>query len=433
MKETNQITACVCDNPGGLFLPLALKLAQSYKRVFYQTPCEEGFSTVNKASVGKGFDNLVRVRDVWSIKRECDLFIFPDIEHSGLQLELEEQGYAVWGSRKGDELELNRKLFLEVLKDHGLDVPNYVICNGLTQLRDYLLDAEDKYVKISRYRGSMETWHWRDSSLDEGRLCELGVRFGPVKDLIPFIVLDNIDTPLEIGGDTYCIDGQWPSLMLHGDEWKDEGYIGAVTKRQDMPDQIQAVLDEFGPILGKSSYRNFFSMELRVKGEQSFFIDPTCRGGLPSMGSQMELWKNLPEIIWYGANGNLVDPVPAAKFSAECALTAKGEKKSWAVVDVPPSLEQWMKLAGACQVDAVCFPPDDSHGDEIGWLVAIGNSVKEVIDNIVKQSKLLPDGVHAKTECLVNLLKEIHESEQKGIEFTDQPVPDPAIVVEAEA
>lgn len=433
MKEVSQVVACVCDNPGGLFLPLALKLAQSYKHVFYQTPCEEGFSTVNRNVIGDGFEdkNLERVRDVWSVKKQCDLFIFPDIEHSGLQLELESQGYPVWGSRTGDIQELNRVLFLKTLEKVGLDVPNYVVIKGLDALSDHLKDQKDKFIKISRYRGSMETWHWRDWKLDRRRLCALGVKFGAVANQIPFIVLDSIETPLEIGADTYCVDGKWPNLMLHGDEWKDEGYIGAVTKTEDMPDQVLKVLDAFENVLKPHKYRNLFSMELRVKGEKSYFIDPTCRGGLPSSSSQMEMWKNLPEIIWHGSQGELVQPEPVANFAAECALTTKGEKNSWGVVEVPNKLEQWMKLAGCCKTDGIiAFPPDESHGDEIGWLVSLGDNVQEVVENMLAQAKLLPDGVCAKTQCLADLLKEIHEGEDEGIEFTSQEVPEPEIVVQ---
>jgi len=71
---------------------------------------------------------------------------------------------------------------------------------------------------------------------DSGILDVWAVRFGPAQNMVRFIVCEPIDTPLEIGGDTYCVDGQWPSLMLHGDEKKDKGYIGTVTKREDMPE-----------------------------------------------------------------------------------------------------------------------------------------------------------------------------------------------------
>ena len=215
--------------------------------------------------------------------------------------------------------------------------------------------------------------------------------------------------------------------MLHGDEKKDKGYIGTVTKREDMPEQIQDVLTAFEPVMKECRYRNQFSMELRDK----VFIDPCCRGGLPSTGAQMQMWKNLPEIIWAGARGELVEPEPADQVVAECVLTMKSEEQAWGKTVIPDELEDDCKLGSCCKIDgAICFPPDDSHGEEIGWLVATGPTIKAVAKSMFEMVKLLPDGVSAATDSLYDLLKGIHEGEKQGIEFGDQPVPEPATVLE---
>ncbi len=104
MKEVSQVTALIFDH--SLFLPLARKLAKTYKRVLYFSPWEEGFPTLNKCIIGDGFPDIERCNDIWRVKNEIDVAIFPDIQHSGLQLELESQGIAVWGSRGGDSLEI---------------------------------------------------------------------------------------------------------------------------------------------------------------------------------------------------------------------------------------------------------------------------------------------------------------------------------------
>lgn len=425
MKEASQVTACVIDH--GLFLPLALKLAKTYDRVLYYTPWEKGFPLLNDCIVGDGFEEIERVNDIWKIKKQVDLFIFPDIQHSGLQLELESQGFPVWGSRNGDSLEINRQKFNRVLGEIGLEVPETTEIRGLDELRRYLADKEDKYIKMSKYRGSFESYHWRSMDLDAGILDVWAVRFGPAQNLVRFLVCEPIDTPLEIGGDTYCVDGQWPSLMLHGDEKKDKGYLGVVTKREDMPEQIQDVLSAFEPVMKADRYRNQFSMELRDK----VFIDPCCRGGLPSTGAQMEMWSNLGEIIWAGAHGELVEPEPVDTVVAECILTMKGEKQAWGKTRVPEELEDACKFGNCCKIDgAICFPPDDSHGEEIGWLVATGPTIEEVADKMFEMVTLLPEGVSAATDSLYDLLKGIHEAEKEGIEFGEQSPPPPETVLE---
>ena len=383
MKDAKDITALVFDH--GLFIPLARALAKTYKRVLYHTPAERAFNRVNQWVIGDGFPDIELCEDIWKAKKEIDLFIFPDIQHSGLQLELEGQGFPVWGSRGGDSLELQRGKFHKLLGTLGLQVPPYVTMRGLTELRAHLRGVENKYIKISKYRGNLETHHWRNWELDEGTLDSWAVEFGPVKEKIVFYVCDEIDTPLEIGGDTYNVRGQWPSLMLHGDERKDESYFCAVTERNKMPEQIQDVLEAFSPVLAEEGYTNQWSMEIRVKDGKGVFIDPTCRGGLPSTASQIRLWGNLAEIIWHGAHGELVEPEPTDKFAAECLLTMKREEGGWGMTRVPDELQDAMMLRNCCQVDGVTgFPQNDIKGDEIGWLVSTGDTMRATVEKMLE-------------------------------------------------
>lgn len=429
MKDISQVTACFIDH--GLFLPLALRMAEEAKRVLYWTPYEEGFSTIRKGCLGRGFETMERCQDFWKAKSEIDLFVFPDIEHSGLQLELESQGFPVWGSRNGDSLELNREKFLKVLGRVGLEVPEHTICVGLEELREHLDDLEDQYVKISRWRGDVETFHWWNKAVSEFTLDLWAVKFGPFKRTMHFLVFPAIETDLEIGGDTYGVDGRFPETMLHGLEWKDKGYFGAVTPRDEMPEPIQDVLDAFAPEFRKERVRNEFSAEVRVQGKRAFFIDPTLRGGLPSTASQMMLWKNFPEIMWAGANGELVEPEPAGQYAAECIVSAKAAKDIWTAVEVPQDLQPWLKLGSCCQDNGVVyFPPGDGEEHDIGWLVAIGDTPEETINGIKAKAKALTGGMSADTDCLADILKEVETEEKEGIEFGDQEVPPPEIVLE---
>jgi len=426
MKEPSDITACFVDH--GLFLPLALKLAKTYKRVLYHTPWEKDFPLLNDCVIGDGFENLERCNDIWKVKNDVDVWIFPDIQHSGLQLELESQGRAVWGSRNGDSIEINRHKFHRVLADIGLPVPKFTTVNGLDELRTYLSDKEDKYIKVSKYRGSFESYHWRSMDVDDIVLDVWAVRFGPLKNMMKFLVCEPIEATLEVGGDTYCVDGEWPTLMLHGDEFKDKSYLATVTKREDMPDRIQSVLDAFSPVLKEFRYRNEWSMELR--GE--FFIDPCTRGGLPSTGAQMEIWSNLANIILAGSQGELIEPEATEQVVAECALSLKSEKGAWGKTRIPPELEDACKFSNCCRIDgAICFPPDDSHGDEVGWLVVTGPTLEAVILEMKEKENLLPEGMSASTESLYELLKKIQDGEKEGIDFGEDKIPDPIEVMEA--
>lgn len=429
MKELKDVTCCVADH--GLGLPIAQRMAKACKRVLYWSPFEMGMSKIRNACLGDGFPEIERTLDFWPIKGEIDLFVFPDIEHSGLQLELSDQGFPVWGSKKADTLELNREKFLSVLNSIGLQVPEYKVINGLEELRDYLRDKEDQYIKISRWRGDIETTHWRSWALDRYVLDHWAIVLGPLQQIFRFLVFPAIDTDIEIGVDTYTVDGQFPNTMLNGIEWKDKSYFGVVTPRAEMPQQVGELLEAFGPILGQYQMRNQFSAELRIKEDKAYFLDPTTRLGLPSTGSQMTLWKNFPEIVWAGANGEMLDPEWDQYFSMECAIKAKDERDSWVLAKIPDALKQHVKLASACYMDGLyCFPPDDTHGNEIGWLVATGSTPIATLEEMKDLCEQLPDGLYADIESLANVIREVETAKEQDIPVTDKPMPEPEAVID---
>lgn len=422
MKDISQVTCCVVDF--GLFLPVAQRLSYDYKRVLYHNPCAiKGFPKLADSIIGDGIENIEVVEEFWSEIKEIDLFVFYDLGQTELQLFLEGIGKSVWGARAGNRLETNRKRFLDTLGEVGLEVPEFETINGLANLRIYLKDKTDKYVKISKYRGDMETTHWRDYESDSGWLDSLAVKFGPAQDLMPFLVFEPIDAETEVGADTYNINGRWPSLMIHGHEDKDKSYFGAVTPFADMPDCIQETMEAFSPVLARERYRAAWSMETR----KGIFTDATTRGGLPSTATQLNTWKNFPDIVWHGANGELLEPEPAYLFSAECILSIKGRKDEWRRAKIKDELAQFIKLSGCCHIDgAVCFPADGNNDEDVGWLQAGGDTMEEAIERMHEHAGMLPDGLSAATDSLVGLLAKIKSGEdEEGAMFSNQEVPEP--------
>lgn len=436
MKEISELTVAFCDHEG-LYYALAEKLSQSYGRLLYWDPTEEAMDTIPQAVLGESFpenDRLQRVDDILLRKKEVDLWIFPDSKSAGMQQDLIDQGKLVWGSRRAIFIEHSRELFIGLLKDIGFEVPRYKRLIGIQALREYLKPRENQIIKISKYRGTMETKKWSNWDEDEAWLDLMAVLLGGVKDIWPFLVFESVDTPFELGGDTYCVQGKFPGKMMDGYEFKDKGYFGAFKPVTDMPPQTQAIMEAFSPILQRAGATNFWSMEIRVKDDQFYFIDPTPRVPLPASASQMEMYSNLPTIIAAGAEGELVQPEGAGKFSAECVLTLHCKAPQWPSVRIPEEVAQWVKLGGVCKVKGrAWFPPvRNDAGDEIGWLVAIGDTPLDVIEKILGYKELLPDGITAHTESIIDLLKEIHEAEAEGIEFTPMKLPQPETVVTAD-
>jgi hypothetical protein len=426
LKEVSDLTVFVYGH--GLEIPIAERMARECKRVIYFSEWEEGFSIVQKAMLGRGMWNIERATSLWDVKKEVDLFMFPDIQNSGLQLELEGQGYPVWGSRRADRIETDREYFMAALASLGLRVPEHEVISGVSKLRAYLKERTDLYIKISWFRGTIETKHWRSWDLDANLIDLWSIRLGAVREIFPFLVFEPIDTPLEIGGDTYCVDGQWPSLMLHGIEWKDESYLSAVTPREKMPEPVKEVLAAFTPFFKACRMRNQWSMEIRVKDDEWTFIDPTPRLGLPSTASQLEAWTNFPAIVWAGAHGELVEPETDCKFTAELNLSVKEEDNVWPTIEAPDDrVAQWVKLSNCCRRgDVISFPTECVEPAHAGWLVAKGNTPSEVLETIKGYIDLLPDGLEVDSAPLAEVIMEIEKEQKEGIEFTPQPLPKPA-------
>ena len=419
----------------GLFVCLARRLAETGAKVFYQTPPDRQ-DKINEALIGYGMDKsehgpIQWCEDFWLIKDKIDCYIFPDVRHLGEQLELRQQGYPVWGAGWGMDLELDRLFFLEKLKEFGLSVPPHEVVVGIPALREFLKDKENIYIKTSTWRGSWESFHWRNLAQDEHRLDVWSVRFGGIRKTYPFICFYEILTKLEIGGDTYCVDGQWPSFMLHGLEKKDKAYFSAVTARKDMPQELQQIMEAFSPFLKKVQYRQQWSMEDRVTEDTHFFNDCTARGGLPSTGSQILAMDNLPEVIFRGAQGELVEPKYNCKFTAECMVTINGEQGAWDTIVLSDELKPHLMLADYCEVDGQpWFPSDEGAVEEIGWLVATGDTPTECAKQINALADLLPDGADAAVEGLADIIREVQAEEEKGIHFTEMPMPEPEVVLE---
>lgn len=426
----SDLKICVVDN--GRFFHVARRLARDAKQVYYWTPNERDCPTLRDASIGYGYPEVKKVLDFWKTK-DANLFVFPDIGFAGLQKELIRQGYLVWGSRDADSLEINRGLFLKTMAKIGMPVPNYHVSRGVENLRDFLRMVEDKYVKLSRFRGDQETFHWTNYDEMSGDLDLLSVRLGPFGEDIYFYVIDPIPTDIEDGVDGYCIDGQWPEHVLKGMEAKDKAYLGTIQKLAEVPDEVRIANERIGPVLAKYGYRGFFSTEVRVtKDAESYFIDPTCRAGSPPSQVQCELFGNYTEIIFKGAQGELIDPEPVKQFGVQAALNLAEPRTNWTSVKFDKNLDRWLKLCFAAKMDdlTVFAPMPDYTTTSIGYLCAIGDTIGQAINRLREMKERLPEGISCEFGSLADLLKEIESAEEKGMEFTEQKIPPPEIILQ---
>jgi hypothetical protein len=432
MKKIDEVVALVVDH--GRFVHVARCLGQQFAKVYYTSPEERDCPLVREASVGDGFDEIERVKSAWQVKDEVDLVVFPDIGFECMQAELRYQGIPVWGAGNASYLESNKSVFLDELSKTELPVAPHTVIKGLTNLRLHLMKEEDKYIKISKYRGDWETLHWTNFDEMEGTLDSYAVRFGCLKELITFYVFDAIETEIEDGVDAYCVGGHWPENVLHGMECKDKAYIGTIQKMQDLPEEVICVNDCFGPILDRLTNHGAlkFSTEVRITEErESYFIDPTARFGSPPSQGECLLIKNLPEIIYRGALGELVEPEHEDNFVVQAFLSMCDDRDEWRSVKLTEEQDEAIKGGFCCKVDGkLCLMPiTEYHTKEVGYLCATGKTMKQAIENLRKLKDDLPCSLHCEFASLADLLKEIHEAEAADMPFTDEIVPEPETIV----
>jgi hypothetical protein len=402
-------------------------LAKGFGRVLLYVPWKNAFPKSNLFSVGEGLPNVEKVTDWEDYFDETDCYFFPDVYDGGLQLLLRSLGKPVWGSAKGEELELFRWETKHLLKELGLPVQPVERIIGLDALREHLMEVDDKFVKISRLRGDCETFHHSTYKLTEPRLDEMEHRLGARKHTKEFIVEDSIDGSVkDIAYDGFTIDGEYPKRCLMGIEQKDLGYVGIVKLYSEFPAPIREVNTKLAPILAQYQYRNFISPELIIgkKGEP-YVIDPCARCGSPPSELYQQMADNWAEVIWAGAHGELIEPKWNAKWGVQAMIHSPWADQNDLSLYFPDKIAEWVKLRNVAKVeDHWMVMPQNVGLPEVGAVVATGNTLMEAMKKLVEYSRQV-EGYQTEVQlkALPDVIESIDQAQRHGIKFDTAPLP----------
>ena len=419
-----------------MFIELALRLARDFGKVYYvDSTWEQARSKIDHAITGDGFEGEIeRVKEIWDVIDKVDCAVFPDTYHGGMQLFIEEHvGLPVWGGRRADSLELKKAAFRGIMRGLDMEVPDYVVVHGLEALREHCQDPnnDDQWIKLTpQFRGNRETFHHVNYERSRAMLDEMGADFNVVQDVLAFLCEKSIEAKLEGGLDTYTVDGQHPSVAVQGYEAKDQCYFAAVQPYAEIPKEITSVSEPLWSLLKDFRCRQFISTEVKITEDgKSILLEPTIRLPSPAGEEQMELYGNISEIIFEGAQGKLVEPELTAHYACEAMVEHKGNKDRWRSLQVPEHARRWIKLYDTVKIgDTLAIAP----GDEcIGAVVGIGDTPQQALDHLKDNAEAIADqDVTIHTESLATILQEIEEAQSEGVKFTDEPMPEPAEVLE---
>ncbi len=420
MENLKDKTALVFDN--GNFVSFAQRLSREFGHVLFYSPWNfNAFPDSNAFLTGEGFDDIERVDSFFDYLETADIIIFLDTYQGDLQEHLVKLGYRVWGSRKGEQLELDRLGTINLMKKLGLLTPEVDKVVGLPKLREYLKQNEDIYVKVSKFRGDMETWCAKNYKLSEPMLDELEHRLGAKKLIAEFLCFKGIDAEVETGLDIYTIDGEYPKIVPLGAELKDLGFAATYQEYDKLPKVLTGFFDKMKPTFKFYNYRGDFSSESRVtKDGKSYMIDATARKPSPPSELSQEMILNWGEIMWHGAGGVLIEPVYAGKYGIEIIIKSSWAEKNWQAISYPDDIEQWVKLKNCCMIKGQRYViPQKYELNEIGAVVAIGKSMDEAIEKVKEYiSKIEGYGLSIQTESVIDRLSEaIEKMKVIGIDF----------------
>lgn len=420
-------TALIYDH--GIFFELALKLSESFGQIYYYCPYESAYPGMPMAVVGSEWENgeqldtfegknVTRIINVFDYIDDIDIAIFPDVYDGDLQVYLAEQGIPVFGCKHGEDLELERWDTKQAFKKEGMDVQPIKEIVGMEALKEYLQNPknENKWIKISRYRKHFETFKHKTWLLTEPAMEKLENDLGALKNIVHFVVEDNIDAVVEEGCDTYNLNGEWPDKIICGTEIKDAGYAGAFFDAKEISDGNKKVNEQLSPILKQIGYSGFLSTEVRTTKEgKNYLIDPCCRGGFPTLNVCMEMYDNLAEIIWGVANGKMVQPVVKHNYGIELIITTGWFLQNHQAIYFPKEIRNNVKLKNPILIDGNYYTLNFHGNSETGSIVAVGESFadcKKQLEEIVP--KVEGFGIDVKMDTIDSALEEFDKMTKGG-------------------
>ena len=370
-------TKSVAIDDNGIFSELARTLAASFGKVFYTSPWVSGFPRSDQLEIAEGSVEVERIDDILEVVNDCDLFVFPDIYQGTKQKYLASLGKRVWGSRDGDDLEIYRRDSKQHCAHLGIAQPDYVAVEGLDAVRAYLKahDGEKWWIKGNKARGDFETFCVEGYDLGKSKLDDIAARLGPVASHMTFIIEQNLAESIDLAIDTYCVLGEYPQTAVLGTEEKGECYVGVVKPWESQPEHLREFYDRLADTFREYDYRNFLSLESRVKGSRIYLGDPCCRGGSPPLELQLNWITNLPDILWAGAEGRMVAPTYDGMYGVELIVHSDWADKHPLLVEFPKQYRDQIKFRYQTEFDGQTWILPQGAGPRIAAIVSHGDSL----------------------------------------------------------
>lgn len=399
----------------GTFLSHALNLANNGKnRVLYYTPWMSSYSEFYRYAPGIGFEDqgLQKVYYFEPFIKESDLLFFPDVGPGSLSQYLRKTTTKpIFGTADdyegGDRFEQDRWFMRQMQNKLGLPTQETKRVTGMTNLRKYLKEHDNVFVKLNKFRGDTESFAAKSYSLIEIHLDEVEVALGPFSESYKFMIEPFIDG-VEPGFDCFFNGKDWVKPYLWGIELGKTNYIGKFVN--ELPKPLQLIADKLKPMLQSINYRGALSIEARVTKEgKPYLIDTCSRFPAPlATGYQLAI-ENYGEVIWKVANGENVTVKNKSTYFAASPLSTPHAKDHFVRLDFPEKESKNIKVYTAAKVDGNYYA---IKGETIVFVIVdAGEDYNKLIVHIRELSEkvdayMLDRGVVSEMEKITEIVKD---------------------------
>lgn len=370
----------------GLF-PFLLPRMTGFENKEYYVAWRGGFPTSDRRIIGEGIPGIKRLDSLLRDKGKVDLFFYPDFYMGDEQEDFRDQGFPVFGCGDAEILERDRELFRDTLKKIGLPWIPATLCKGTDDLRDYLesLPKDARLViKSSDFRGDFETTPIDGKNMTVqafiDRLPPITFKLGAVADRTKFICEKWVESDCEPGYSGFNTDGIFSDWGMVGYEKKGDALVGRMYRDGGLPPSIKNTNDKLAPELKRLGCRGFFVIESRFNSKGVCLpLDICMRAGSPDVEGLCEVVDNFSEVVEAVANGKQAKIKPAAKFVGILKFHSRSLVEDADIqVKFPKEIARWVKIRNWFMKGGNHYSISQDKGDNVGSVVAIGNSVDEV-------------------------------------------------------
>ena len=396
----------------------AVRLAKDVKEVHYYTVWEETFCFKGYAIGLNMAKNFFKVKDFFQPINDgiVDWILFFDGGAGGMCHYLREQGWDVYGSGLGEDLENKRFETRKLEKALGLPFNKTWKVVGIKELEEFIKEKPDKYVKLDTFRGDKESFPAKDVRSIQGDLTELESATGPLSEERPFMVEDIIKAKVETGLDALFNAHEILRPFLVGIE-HGVPYIGRAY--EEGPPYIEDLIAKITPTLQEKNHRGAISIEQKViNKDKAFTIDWTCRFPAP-LGIVYTRWiKNYTEVLWACTKGDFIDIEAASKYVMAVNIKCSHADDNWLALELEEKDRNKIKLWGCCRdKDGYYHIAKGSTGGI--YIVITGNDLDKMLEDVEETASKVNGRDVDKSPIyeLYKIMEEIEDFRSMGIDF----------------